>query len=277
MKQYHWLQELNFRYRCGSYGNRTPAVSFILWSPSCSTVLDHGVIHILMKQAADHLCLWDHLVLPGETQINGSGRPFLTIFSTSSISALQPGPLNPVHSTSTAEPGHLNPVLCNQSSATWPLNMVLWAQFTDSILWIWSIEPGPLKPVHQICSLVLKPYLWTWTSELDLWTASSAPALVWSLYFKCYNLEFPQEVQNKSFQNESSPDLPRTLDPVNMSLRLRLCSQKVSLKERVFSSPRSSGTKGKGSPQHGGCSVRYWYTSSLYDDPKLLLVVVSAD
>ncbi|XP_077459170.1 potassium voltage-gated channel subfamily KQT member 2-like isoform X2 [Stigmatopora argus] len=28
-------------------------------------------------------------------------------------------------------------------------------------------------------------------------------------------------------------------------------SQKVSLKERVFSSPRSSGTKGKGSPQHG--------------------------
>lgn len=29
-------------------------------------------------------------------------------------------------------------------------------------------------------------------------------------------------------------------------------SQKVSLKERVFSSPRSSGTKGKGSPQHGG-------------------------
>ncbi|KAJ0068384.1 hypothetical protein NL108_005968, partial [Boleophthalmus pectinirostris] len=29
-----------------------------------------------------------------------------------------------------------------------------------------------------------------------------------------------------------------------------LCSQKVSLKERVFSSPRSSGTKGKGSPQH---------------------------
>lgn len=31
------------------------------------------------------------------------------------------------------------------------------------------------------------------------------------------------------------------------------CSQKVSLKERVFSSPRSSGTKGKGSPQHGEC------------------------
>uniref|UniRef100_A0A8C2WT05 Potassium voltage-gated channel subfamily Q member 2 n=1 Tax=Cyclopterus lumpus TaxID=8103 RepID=A0A8C2WT05_CYCLU len=30
-------------------------------------------------------------------------------------------------------------------------------------------------------------------------------------------------------------------------------SQKVSLKERVFSSPRSSVTKGKGSPQHGGC------------------------
>ncbi|XP_037535632.1 potassium voltage-gated channel subfamily KQT member 2 [Nematolebias whitei] len=29
-------------------------------------------------------------------------------------------------------------------------------------------------------------------------------------------------------------------------------SQKVSLKERVFSSPRSSGTKGKGSPQHVG-------------------------
>uniref|UniRef100_A0A667YWE9 Potassium voltage-gated channel subfamily Q member 2 n=1 Tax=Myripristis murdjan TaxID=586833 RepID=A0A667YWE9_9TELE len=29
-------------------------------------------------------------------------------------------------------------------------------------------------------------------------------------------------------------------------------SQKVSLKERVFSSPRSSGTKGKGSPQQGG-------------------------
>uniref|UniRef100_UPI0037E7008C potassium voltage-gated channel subfamily KQT member 2 isoform X2 n=1 Tax=Semicossyphus pulcher TaxID=241346 RepID=UPI0037E7008C len=29
-------------------------------------------------------------------------------------------------------------------------------------------------------------------------------------------------------------------------------SQKVSLKERVFSSPRSSGNKGKGSPQHGG-------------------------
>uniref|UniRef100_A0A3Q2QDH9 Potassium voltage-gated channel subfamily Q member 2 n=1 Tax=Fundulus heteroclitus TaxID=8078 RepID=A0A3Q2QDH9_FUNHE len=29
-----------------------------------------------------------------------------------------------------------------------------------------------------------------------------------------------------------------------------LCSQKVSLKERVFSSPRSSGTKGKSSPQH---------------------------
>lgn len=32
---------------------------------------------------------------------------------------------------------------------------------------------------------------------------------------------------------------------------LCVCSQKVSLKERVFSSPRSSGTKGKGSPQHG--------------------------
>ncbi|XP_055364836.1 potassium voltage-gated channel subfamily KQT member 2 isoform X5 [Betta splendens] len=30
-------------------------------------------------------------------------------------------------------------------------------------------------------------------------------------------------------------------------------SQKVSLKERVFSSPRSSGTKGKGSPQNGKC------------------------
>uniref|UniRef100_A0AAR2J1P7 Potassium voltage-gated channel, KQT-like subfamily, member 2b n=1 Tax=Pygocentrus nattereri TaxID=42514 RepID=A0AAR2J1P7_PYGNA len=29
-----------------------------------------------------------------------------------------------------------------------------------------------------------------------------------------------------------------------------LCSQKVSLKERVFSSPRSSGAKGKGSPQN---------------------------
>ncbi|XP_029283823.1 potassium voltage-gated channel subfamily KQT member 2 isoform X2 [Cottoperca gobio] len=32
-------------------------------------------------------------------------------------------------------------------------------------------------------------------------------------------------------------------------------SQKVSLKERVFSSPRSSGTKGKGSPQHVGAGV----------------------
>ncbi|KAM3622395.1 uncharacterized protein V6R79_024224 [Siganus canaliculatus] len=32
-------------------------------------------------------------------------------------------------------------------------------------------------------------------------------------------------------------------------------SQKVSLKERVFSSPRSSGTKGKGSPQHVGPGV----------------------
>ncbi|XP_016892419.1 potassium voltage-gated channel subfamily KQT member 2 isoform X2 [Cynoglossus semilaevis] len=32
-------------------------------------------------------------------------------------------------------------------------------------------------------------------------------------------------------------------------------SQKVSLKERVFSSPRSSGNKGKGSPQHVGHSV----------------------
>ncbi|XP_056885578.1 potassium voltage-gated channel subfamily KQT member 2-like isoform X2 [Takifugu flavidus] len=32
-------------------------------------------------------------------------------------------------------------------------------------------------------------------------------------------------------------------------------SQKVSLKERVFSSPRSSGTKGKGSPQHALPSV----------------------
>ncbi|TDH13704.1 hypothetical protein EPR50_G00032870 [Perca flavescens] len=32
-------------------------------------------------------------------------------------------------------------------------------------------------------------------------------------------------------------------------------SQKVSLKERVFSSPRSSGTKGKGSPQHGTPTV----------------------
>ncbi|XP_060897638.1 potassium voltage-gated channel subfamily KQT member 2 isoform X1 [Labrus mixtus] len=32
-------------------------------------------------------------------------------------------------------------------------------------------------------------------------------------------------------------------------------SQKVSLKERVFSSPRSSGTKGKGSPQHAAPSV----------------------
>uniref|UniRef100_A0A8C6LYZ8 Potassium voltage-gated channel subfamily Q member 2 n=1 Tax=Nothobranchius furzeri TaxID=105023 RepID=A0A8C6LYZ8_NOTFU len=34
------------------------------------------------------------------------------------------------------------------------------------------------------------------------------------------------------------------------SMLCRLCSQKVSLKERVFSSPRSSGTKGKSSPQH---------------------------
>uniref|UniRef100_H3CBD5 Potassium voltage-gated channel subfamily Q member 2 n=1 Tax=Tetraodon nigroviridis TaxID=99883 RepID=H3CBD5_TETNG len=33
-------------------------------------------------------------------------------------------------------------------------------------------------------------------------------------------------------------------------------SQKVSLKERVFSSPRSSGTKGKGSPQHGWSVLR---------------------
>uniref|UniRef100_A0A3Q0S0W4 Potassium voltage-gated channel subfamily Q member 2 n=1 Tax=Amphilophus citrinellus TaxID=61819 RepID=A0A3Q0S0W4_AMPCI len=33
-------------------------------------------------------------------------------------------------------------------------------------------------------------------------------------------------------------------------LSFRSESQKVSLKERVFSSPRSSGTKGKGSPQH---------------------------
>ncbi|XP_069031854.1 potassium voltage-gated channel subfamily KQT member 2-like isoform X1 [Embiotoca jacksoni] len=32
-------------------------------------------------------------------------------------------------------------------------------------------------------------------------------------------------------------------------------SQKVSLKERVFSSPRSSGTKGKSSPQHVGSGV----------------------
>uniref|UniRef100_A0A3Q1BRP4 Potassium voltage-gated channel, KQT-like subfamily, member 2b n=1 Tax=Amphiprion ocellaris TaxID=80972 RepID=A0A3Q1BRP4_AMPOC len=32
--------------------------------------------------------------------------------------------------------------------------------------------------------------------------------------------------------------------------------QKVSLKERVFSSPRSSGTKGKGSPQHGLAGVQ---------------------
>uniref|UniRef100_A0A8C5ELB5 Potassium voltage-gated channel subfamily KQT member 2-like n=1 Tax=Gouania willdenowi TaxID=441366 RepID=A0A8C5ELB5_GOUWI len=33
-------------------------------------------------------------------------------------------------------------------------------------------------------------------------------------------------------------------------------SQKVSLKERVFSSPRSSGIKGKGSPQHGQFALR---------------------
>ena len=37
----------------------------------------------------------------------------------------------------------------------------------------------------------------------------------------------------------------------DMTNTLSVCSQKVSLKERVFSSPRSSGTKGKGSPQNG--------------------------
>lgn len=42
-------------------------------------------------------------------------------------------------------------------------------------------------------------------------------------------------------------------------------SQKVSLKERVFSSPRSSGTKGKGSPQHGGFLHSHFNRSLLVD------------
>ncbi|XP_055016546.1 potassium voltage-gated channel subfamily KQT member 2 isoform X2 [Boleophthalmus pectinirostris] len=43
-------------------------------------------------------------------------------------------------------------------------------------------------------------------------------------------------------------------------------SQKVSLKERVFSSPRSSGTKGKGSPQHGKWRENYSTGGTHLDD-----------
>ncbi|XP_078139679.1 potassium voltage-gated channel subfamily KQT member 2 isoform X7 [Centroberyx gerrardi] len=44
-------------------------------------------------------------------------------------------------------------------------------------------------------------------------------------------------------------------------------SQKVSLKERVFSSPRSSGTKGKGSPQNGALRRSPSAEPSLEDSP----------
>ncbi len=52
------------------------------------------------------------------------------------------------------------------------------------------------------------------------------------------------------------------------------CSQKVSLKERVFSSPRSSGTKGKGSPQHGGCEIQVFLIIFFYCFEMLLLLRV---
>lgn len=51
-------------------------------------------------------------------------------------------------------------------------------------------------------------------------------------------------------------------------------SQKVSLKERVFSSPRSSGTKGKGSPQHGG-SVQRWKLDRQTDRKQGNLFIIS--
>uniref|UniRef100_A0A673W920 Potassium voltage-gated channel subfamily Q member 2 n=1 Tax=Salmo trutta TaxID=8032 RepID=A0A673W920_SALTR len=51
-----------------------------------------------------------------------------------------------------------------------------------------------------------------------------------------------------SFRKEPQPEP----SPRSVSKSYLTTSQKVSLKERVFSSPRSSGTKGKGSPQGQG-------------------------
>ncbi|TNM88348.1 hypothetical protein fugu_004602 [Takifugu bimaculatus] len=68
------------------------------------------------------------------------------------------------------------------------------------------------------------------------------------------------------YERSASVPMYRLIPPLNQldllrnlknksGLSFRSDIQKVSLKERVFSSPRSSGTKGKGSPQHGGIQV----------------------
>ncbi|KAF3855587.1 hypothetical protein F7725_016310 [Dissostichus mawsoni] len=73
----------------------------------------------------------------------------------------------------------------------------------------------------------------------------------WYIGFLCLILASFLAAWRVYATNLSRSDLSSTFDYYERTGSAPMYSQKVSLKERVFSSPRSSGTKGKGSPQNG--------------------------
>lgn len=60
---------------------------------------------------------------------------------------------------------------------------------------------------------------------------------------------------------------PPAVSFLSLFQRVSLNSQKVSLKDRVFSSPRGAGTKGKGSPQAQGIRRSPSADQSIEDSP----------